>query len=212
MTEAEWLASEDAASMEFFIRDRASDRKARLYCCAVCRHVWSRLEHDSSRQAVVVGERFADGTATRGELRAARQSARAVVNTERDGEVDRLHYTAVTAADPRVELEWVAINANGGVDSGTGPFAELLRDIYGDPFRPVALGVAGMPSGVTLLAQAAYDNRILPGGELDLAHLGVLSDALEEAGCTDVEILSHLRSPGPHVRGCWALDLVLGKS
>ena len=49
-------------------------------------------------------------------------------------------------------------------------------------------------------------------GTLDRARLAVLSDALEEVGCTDTALLSHLRSPGPHVRGCWALDLVLGKS
>ena len=58
----------------------------------------------------------------------------------------------------------------------------------------------------------AYDERLMPSGELDLGRLAVLSDALEEAGCTSAEILTHLRSPGPHVRGCWALDLILGKS
>jgi hypothetical protein len=39
----------------------------------------------------------------------------------------------------------------------------------------------------------------------------VLADALEDAGCTDAELLAHLRSPGPHVRGCWAIDLLLGR-
>lgn len=61
------------------------------------------------------------------------------------------------------------------------------------------------------LASLAYEHPVLPSGHLDSARLAVLSDALEEAGCDDAEILSHLRSPGPHVRGCWALDLVLGK-
>jgi hypothetical protein len=51
----------------------------------------------------------------------------------------------------------------------------------------------------------------MPSGELDPVCLAILADALEEAGCTDPSILGHLRSPGPHVRGCWALDLVLGK-
>jgi hypothetical protein len=64
---------------------------------------------------------------------------------------------------------------------------------------------------VSSLAQAAYDVRLLPSGELDAARLAVLSDALEEAGCTDGALLSHLRGPGPHVRGCWAVDLILGK-
>jgi len=64
---------------------------------------------------------------------------------------------------------------------------------------------------VVALAQAAYDERELPAGTLDLARLAVLADALEEAGCTAQTILDHLRGPGPHVRGCWAVDLILGK-
>jgi hypothetical protein len=62
------------------------------------------------------------------------------------------------------------------------------------------------------LVQAAYDNRLLPSGLLDTARLAVLADALEEVGCTDPHILSHLRGPGPHVRGCHLVDLLLGKT
>jgi hypothetical protein len=61
------------------------------------------------------------------------------------------------------------------------------------------------------LAQAAYEERELPSGHLDNTCLAVLSDALEEAGCTDDAILMHLRSPGLHVRGCWETDLLLTK-
>jgi predicted DNA-binding WGR domain protein len=64
---------------------------------------------------------------------------------------------------------------------------------------------------VLALAQAAYEERIMPSGELDPARLAVLSDALEEAGCDNPDILAHLRSLGPHVRGCWVVDLLLGK-
>jgi hypothetical protein len=64
---------------------------------------------------------------------------------------------------------------------------------------------------VARLARAAYDERHLPEGTLDPVRLAVLADALEEAGCTNPELLGHLRGPGPHVRGCWALDLVLAK-
>ena len=62
------------------------------------------------------------------------------------------------------------------------------------------------------LAQAAYDERHMPEGTLDKVWLAVLGDALEEAGCSDADILNHLRGPGPHVRGCWVIDLCLGKS
>jgi hypothetical protein len=92
----------------------------------------------------------------------------------------------------------------------------LLRDILGNPFRPPpAIDPAFLTwnaGTVARLAQAAYDNRLLPSGELDPARQGVLADALEEAGCTDVELLGHLRGPGPHVRGCWAVDLLLGRT
>ena len=86
-----------------------------------------------------------------------------------------------------------------------------ILDIFGNPFRPVALDSGWKSSTVLTLAQAAYDERALPSGHLDNARLGILSDALEEAGAAG-EILAHLRSPGPHVRGCWAVDLVLGKN
>jgi hypothetical protein len=64
---------------------------------------------------------------------------------------------------------------------------------------------------VTSLAAGAYEERSLPSGHLDPLRLAVLADALEEAGCADGGLLGHLRAPGPHVRGCWALDLILGQ-
>jgi hypothetical protein len=90
--------------------------------------------------------------------------------------------------------------------------ANLLRDLVGDPFRklpPVALSLLTWNGGmVRRLAEAAHDNRVLPSGHLDPARLAVMADALEEAGCTEAELLGHLRGPGPHVRGCWAVDRV----
>ena len=92
----------------------------------------------------------------------------------------------------------------------------IIRDIFGHPFRPLRPldpALLNWNNGtIANLAQAAYEERILPAGTLDPALLAVLGDALEEAGCTDAQLLGHLRSPGPHVRGCYALDFVLGKS
>jgi hypothetical protein len=92
----------------------------------------------------------------------------------------------------------------------------LLRDLFGpSPFREVRLDptwLAWQGSIVVQLARAAYDNRDLPiGGTLDGARLAVLADALEEAGCTDSDILEHCRRRAEHVRGCWVLDALLGK-
>jgi hypothetical protein len=88
---------------------------------------------------------------------------------------------------------------------------QLLRDIVGNPFRPVTVAPAWRTADVVRLAEAAYEQRSLPAGTLASSRLAVLTDALEDAGCTDAELLGHLRGPGPHVRGCWAVDLLLGK-
>jgi hypothetical protein len=90
----------------------------------------------------------------------------------------------------------------------------ILRDIFANPFRSVALDPAWPTwhgGSIPQLAQAIYDDRDLPSGHLDHHRLAVLADALEDAGCTDPEILGHCRGPGPHVRGCWLIDLLLGK-
>jgi hypothetical protein len=92
---------------------------------------------------------------------------------------------------------------------------DLLRDIFGNPFHPSTLDSAWLTwndAAVVRLAQTAYEDRQLPAGTLDNCRLAVLADALEEAGCTDADILGHLRGPGPHVRGCWPVDLCLGNS
>ena len=94
--------------------------------------------------------------------------------------------------------------------------AFLLGDIVGNPFRPagpIAEGVLGWSDRLVVrLAEAAYEERELPSGHLDNARLAVLADALTDAGCDDAVLLGHLRSEGPHWRGCHALDTVLGRA
>ncbi len=75
----------------------------------------------------------------------------------------------------------------------------------GNPFRPVSVIPSWLTATVIGMAQAIYDER-------DFDRLPILADALEEAGCADADLLAHLRSPGPHVRGCWALDLIIDKA
>jgi hypothetical protein len=85
---------------------------------------------------------------------------------------------------------------------------DLLRDIFGPLlFRPVTVDPSWLEwNGGTVLhlAQSIYEAR-------RFGDLPILADALEDSGCSDLDILGHLRSPGPHVRGCWVVDLVLGK-
>jgi hypothetical protein len=92
--------------------------------------------------------------------------------------------------------------------------AALLREIIGNPRRRVHADEAWLRwdgGTVPKLARLAYEERSLPGGALAPARLAVLADALEEAGCAEEALLSHCRQPGPHVRGCWAVDLLLGQ-
>ena len=85
----------------------------------------------------------------------------------------------------------------------------LLRDVFGNPFRPPPVidpsWFASNDSAIRKMAQSIYDARAFD-------RLPLLADALEDAGCTDADILSHCRTPGEHVRGCWVVDLLLGKS
>jgi hypothetical protein len=86
--------------------------------------------------------------------------------------------------------------------------AALLRDLFGNPVRPRAETdrgwVAWNGGTVPKLAAALYAERAF-------GRLPLLADALEDAGCADPDILGHLRGSGPHVRGCWVVDLLLGK-
>ena len=93
--------------------------------------------------------------------------------------------------------------ARAAVAAETAAQASLLRDIFGNPFRPADAEPWPRPD-VSYLAEIIYDRRAFD-------RLPELVEALEDAGCTDAGLLGHLRGPGPHVRGCWALDLILAK-
>jgi hypothetical protein len=94
--------------------------------------------------------------------------------------------------------------------------AALVREVFGNVFRPSPPLPPAVPAWndgtVRRLAEAIYEERQMPEGTLGAARLAVLADALLDAGADDEALLAHLRSPGPHVRGCWAVDLILGKS
>ena len=140
---------------------------------------------------------------------AADSAVAAVEDFGEDGAVSGAFCTAATA------VAWAS--STGDTPNTEAEIEEridqtlLLFDIFGNPFRPITINTAWLTPTVLSLAQAAYENRHLPSGILDIARLAILADALEDAGCNDSEILSHLRSAGPHVRGCFALDLLLGK-
>ncbi|MBP3957871.1 hypothetical protein J8F10_21670 [Gemmata sp. G18] len=81
----------------------------------------------------------------------------------------------------------------------------MLRDVFGNPFRPLAFSTECRTETALALARGIYESR-------DFGAMPILADALQDAGCDNLDILSHCRKPGEHVRGCWVVDLVLGKT
>jgi hypothetical protein len=218
------------------VRSKAGRRKLRLYACACCRQIWNIIPDDCSRRAVEVAEQFADGLVDRATFQVAALVASKEANRlwqitydecgVQEGHPSYVRWRAARVVELACEKEIVGSSVSGPIiakDISPRGFtrekriqAGLVRDLYGNPFQsPAALGGwLGKRDGggvIVGLAQAAYEQRPSQSGELDCQRMGVLADALEEAGCTDEAILSHLRSAGPHVRGCWALDLILGK-
>lgn len=195
MTEAEWLVCDNPTQMVRSLQGRGGSRRPRLWTCAFFR--WYRSDVGMLMRAVHLAEAWADG-----EEPTSLNDLSGFFVTDR---------VAWRAADRTVRL----VESWEESAQRQHAFAFQLKSLYcifGNPFRPVSLDRFWLTPTLTSLATAAYEERILPSGELDPARLAVLSDALEEAGCDDADILSHLRSPGPHVRGCWALDLVLSKA
>jgi len=147
------------------------------------------------------------------------------------GDVDRAAQ-GTQAAVERAGMQWAAEGQDieqAARAVGAAARATLLRDIFGNPFRPAVITPGWRAPSPTALAQGIYDDRtfavisgrrrqgldVLAQGIYDDRNfdtLGELADALEEAGCDDADILQHCRQPGEHVRGCWVLDLVLGKT
>jgi hypothetical protein len=224
VTEAEWLSGNDPGQMLDFLSGRPgaayqgpggirpakpSDRKLWLFVAAVERLWWGDQANTRGLKSCVLLEVIADGRA----------------------HPDSLERVSFSYTMPRqayeCAVECVRIHNSKG---DPARWAALLRDVIGNPFRPVELRHLGnalcrrcngagtrpdvyppapcpacsciTPAALSV-ARRAYDER-------DFGALPVLADALEEAGCMEEVLLWHLRGPDPHVRGCWTLDLVLG--
>jgi hypothetical protein len=219
MTEQEWLdcadpvACPDPQKMLEFLQGKASHRKLRLFACACCRRIWAWLD-DLNKRAVEAAEQFADGLVSEQACIDCRDAAYdPYAETEQGGQP--VSSSAVQwAAGPREHF----IDRAGHVArccqlvlsySGAEPDiqASLLHDIFGNPFRPISIPPAVLAwndGTLPRLAQAIYEERAFN-------RLPILADALEDAGCNDADILRHCRGGGEHVRGCWVVDLVLGK-
>jgi hypothetical protein len=224
MTEAQWLACSDPVPMLQFLKDRGSDRKRRLFAVACCRRFWHLIVPEKCRQAVTAAEQFADWKIGEKELGNHQASAQAAAARVLRAHAHATVFTAALGADsalwalPVVTAACWAVVPEAAKLAGRATYfplmaaesrhqAGLARDVFGNPFRPAVLAADWLTwDGGTIprLAQSLYDDRAF-------AALPVLADALEEAGCTDPDILGHCRQGGEHVRGCWVVDLLLGR-
>ncbi|HYT87960.1 MAG TPA: hypothetical protein VEL76_04515 [Gemmataceae bacterium] len=213
MTEREWLVCMKRPDMMWaHVRGSVSERKQRLFAVACARHFWPSFVDDRSRAAVLASEEYADGRLTRAELLVKHQAAYYPASQ------DAWFAFAASASEAESAACSVALQgfhlAARRVQRYTTSWhslkrlaCDLFREICGNPFRPVAIDptwLAWQGGTIPKLAQGIYDDRAFD-------QLPVLADALEEAGCADAEVLGHLRGPGPHARGCWSVDLLLGK-
>jgi hypothetical protein len=229
MTEAEWLACDNPIAMLRALRHGASARKLRLFGCACCRRIWGELPSDLNRRLVAAvedhpeelgREQYPDGPFSHPVLGDAITASSSVESRHAESEaywavkyLGRTYYKLTPYQGAPVTALRAAASAKAARPGRPekAAQADILRCIFGPSHRPVAADPCWITPLVTSLATAAYEDRALPSGELDAPLLAVLADALEDAGCTDADLLGHLRGPGPHVRGCWALDLILGK-
>jgi hypothetical protein len=239
MTEADWLTADNPAYLMRQVHSRPW-RKRCLLICACWATVRDLLVSDHNRYALRRLERFAEAEPPHDTFESVVEIYYGidVEETERvwrapfSRDSGRLRLKAaelvVAAAgddDGEAHEEWHRIGGELKATSqpaavawtqlGSG-LCDLVRCVFGNPYRPVAAiappWLAWGDGTVPKLAESAYAERTLPEGALDPARLALVADALEDAGCTDADLLGHLRGLGPHVRGCWALDLLLGKS
>jgi hypothetical protein len=215
MTEAEWLACTDPAPMLAFLEDKASDRKLRLFALACTQRSMDRCYF--SPQAIETVEKYVDLQSTSEELmwfvHRSRKWGDEGSGWYRLFQTDR--FDAGAAAEiARFVAAWAGAKTTTRNAYSTASDAMrkvqccLLRDLVGPvPFCPIGLDPALLTwNGETVpkITHAIYDDRAFD-------QIPILADALEEAGCTDAAILDHCRQPGEHVRGCWVVDLLLGK-
>jgi hypothetical protein len=237
VTEGEWNHCTDPQKMLAFLRGRASDRKLRLFACACFRRLPPLLTNKTryhrartnpayvrrALKAVSVSERCADGDADGREreaaLRGIQEGLGAVAWTACSALEDPAD-AAEAARSSILAATWALGEKTPAARAARRDFKSwqraTLRELFGPLlFRPVPVDPAWLAwhgGAPVKMARAVYEDGDLPGDQVDSARLAVLADMLEEAGCSDAEILGHLRGPGPHVLGCWALDALLGKS
>jgi hypothetical protein len=225
LTEREWLRSSTPFKMLPLRRENANNRRLRLFALACCRRIRHLLNDPRSWHALGVLEAYVERQAGKEDLAEAAAEAREA--SEAAGGYGEAEEVVCVAAEPRPGASyweaawWVMVTARTAAsrprdftdhgawlqaaDAEEKAQADLLRCIFGNPFRPPPTLPLQVGGAVVDLAQRMYEAR-------DFTDMPLVADALQAAGCEDKALLTHCRAGGEHVRGCWAVDLVLGKS
>ena len=234
MTEEAWQTEIHPLPLIEFLWSRSSDRKLRLFAACCCCSIWKHLKKERSRAAVKASERYAEGMIGAEELLTFRDAAYAAFEEAPGGTLEEpltmiaadaalrdarqaassaidvadliAHFAAYGQGDelPYSDERQAAYEARKATEHTSQ--CRLLRDIFGNPFRPVTLDPAWFTSDAVALARGIYDERAFD-------RMPILADALQDAGCDNDDVLTHCRDTAlTHVRGCWVVDLVLGKS
>jgi len=211
MLEPEWDACSELGELSDFLRGKATPRKLRLFACACVRRFRHLLSRRSLR-AVEVAERFADGLEPLEALRYVAAAAGELVPPHPRLPQDFAAMAAWQLARP-VGLTSPTTFLSCAMRAANSPEANALilgsaRRVFGVPSRPVAIAPGWRRWGngqVISIAERIYQAQ-------DFSGMPVLAEMLEKAGCQDEVILTHCRSCPDHVRGCFVVDAILGKS
>ena len=233
MTEDEWLACEEPIRMFEFLHRKASDRKLRLLACANVRGFRQHLGAHSAQELLDTFEAYTDGLALYSEVDAMRSAVNELARALRSDSEPRaaldacLDLTRMAVNDSSAywgcrsvasdvgRIEVLALRAakvepssaeySAALGQALSRSASLSRDVFGNPFRPVAVDPAWRTDTALSLARGMYESR-------DFSAMPILADALQDAGCDNPDVLDHCRdAAATHVRGCWVVDLVLEK-
>jgi len=192
MTEQEWLETNNAYRMLEYVLYTTSTRKLRLFACDCTRRFIRQSHLAVFMKLVEIGERYAENTATHDEVEEGRRLARS-----------RPEYASLSLVVSD-DIARVLLTVFSHEYNLTPDHCAVARDIFGNPFRPVTIDPRWLTSTVVDLANAIYD-------ESNFNRMPSLADALVDAGCENEEIIVHCLSREPHVKGCWVVDLLLGK-
>ncbi|MDY3558780.1 hypothetical protein R5W23_005937 [Gemmata sp. JC673] len=229
MTEAEWQTATVLNGMVDCARLTASERKFRLFGCACCWRLKDDLPYGCAER-IAAAEQLADGdvseaeylarfaVASQGRLESGsvRGAGRLAVHSLLNSTAAGVKQTGLATASARalIQCKWQfgksyhtgqhSIRFGNLLAHEQAQQCVLFRDIFGNPFRPVTFSPEWRTDTTAALAAQMYESR-------DFGAMPVLADALQDAGCDSDDILNHCRGPGPHVRGCWVVDLVLEK-